>query len=71
MAQDRRAPEAALNRLVRRYVDIPCPSGKHRRSIVTFRNHTVAAMFCIPCDEAWTESTEHPELREMLLDTVP
>ena len=33
------------------------------RSLVTFRNHTVAAMFCIPCELAWTESTDHPELR--------
>ena len=41
-------PGTASNVFIHRYVDIPCPSGKHRRSIVTFRNHTVAAMFCIP-----------------------
>ena len=56
--------------LVHRYVDIPCPSGKHQRSILTFRNHTVAAMFCAPCEHAWTESTEHPELRATPLDTA-
>ena len=51
------------NIIVHRYVDIACPSGKHKRSIVTFRNHTIAAMFCIPCEHAWTESTARPELR--------
>jgi hypothetical protein len=49
-------------------VSIPCPSGKHSRSIVTFRNHTVAAMFCLPCEEAWTEPTTHPEIRAMAID---
>jgi len=56
------------NIIVHRYVRIPCPSRKHERSIVTFRNHTVAAMFCIPCEQAWTESTAHPELRAIGLD---
>ena len=56
--------------LVQRYVNIPCPSGKHGRSIVTFRNHTVAAMFCIPCEAAWTEPTTHPELRRLGLDNA-
>ena len=56
------------NTLIHRYVDIPCPAGKHKRSVVTFRNHTVAAMFCIPCEFAWTESTDHPELRIIGLD---
>jgi len=56
------------NIVVQRYVSIPCPSGKHQRSVVTFRNHTVAAMFCIPCEHAWIESTKHPELRDMGLD---
>jgi len=58
------------NTLIHRYVDIPCPSGKHKRSIVTFRNHTVAAMFCIPCEFAWTQSTDHPELRIIGLDSA-
>jgi len=58
------------NTLIHRYVDIPCPGGKHKRSVVTFRNHTVAAMFCIPCELAWTESTDHPELRIIGLDSV-
>ena len=56
------------NVLVHRYVDIPCPSGKHLRSIVTFRNHTVAAMFCLLCEHAWTESTKRAELRNMPID---
>ena len=58
-----------FNAIVQRFVNIPCPSGKHSRSIVTFRNHTVAAMFCIPCEEAWTEPTSHPELRNIGLDS--
>jgi hypothetical protein len=56
------------NTIVQRYVNIACPSGKHQRSIVTFRNHTVAAMFCIPCERSWTEATTHPELRNVGLD---
>jgi hypothetical protein len=56
------------NTLLHRYVYIPCPSGAHRRSIVTFRNHTVAAMFCIPCETAWTELTTRAELRDLRLD---
>jgi hypothetical protein len=59
------------NTLVERFVDIPCPSGKHPRSLVTFRNHSVAAMFCIPCEHAWTESTNHPKLRDVGLDRAP
>ena len=51
-----------------RYVDIPCPSGKHQQSIVTFRNHSVCALFCIPCEHAWTESSSHPELEHRPLD---
>ena len=62
------SPLNATNVLIQRYVDIPCPRGKHPRSIVTFRNHTVAAMFCVPCEQAWTESTEHPALRDILVD---
>ena len=56
--------------LVHRYVKIPCPSGKHRQSILTFRNHSVAAMFCAKCEVAWTESTTHPALRDIGLDTA-
>ena len=56
------------NVIVHRYVDIPCPNGKHQRSLVTFRNHTVAAMFCVPCEHAWTEPTTRPELRDLSLD---
>ena len=56
--------------LHQRYVNIPCPSGRHRRSVVTFRNHSVAAMFCIPCEVAWTEPTTHPELRDMGPDSA-
>jgi len=37
---------------------------------VTFRNHTVAAMFCIPCEYAWTEPTSHPLLRSLGVDGV-
>jgi len=58
------------NTIVQRYVNIPCPSGKHKRSVVTFRNHTVAAMFCIPCEVAWTESTTHPGLRDVAVDSA-
>jgi hypothetical protein len=43
----------------------------HLRSICTFRNHTVAAMFCIPCEHAWIESTSHPALRDFHLDRMP
>ena len=62
------APRQPTNQIVHRSVDIPCPSGEHRRSLVTFRNHTVAAMFCIPCEHAWTEPTTHPLLLNMPLD---
>ncbi len=56
------------NVIVHRYVNVPCPSGRHPRSIVTFRNHSVAAMFCIPCEAAWTEATSHPALRDVPID---
>ena len=58
-----------INSIVQRYVAIPCPSGKHRRSILTFRNHNVAAMFCIPCEVSWTELTSRPELRAVGVDS--
>ena len=59
---------ATKNVILHRYVDIPCPSGKHLRSIVTLSNHTVTAMFCIPCEHAWTEPTSHPALRDIPLN---
>ena len=58
------------NTLVQRYVNVSCPSRKHTRSIVTFRNHTVAAMFCIPCEVAWTEPTSRPELLDLGVDSA-
>jgi hypothetical protein len=64
------AANVPTNVLVHRVVPIPCPSGKHRSSIVTFRNHTVAAMFCIPCEHAWTEPTSHPKLQSIGLDSA-
>jgi hypothetical protein len=36
--------------LINRYVNIPCPSGKHPRSLVTFRNHSVARCFASPAN---------------------
>jgi len=57
--------------LFNRYVDVSCPSRKHRRSLVTFRNHSVAAMFCIPCEVAWTEPTTHEALRHLGVDRDP
>ena len=53
---------------VDRYVNLPCPSGRHERSILTFRNHTVAALFCIPCEQAWTEPTSHPAIQAIPVD---
>lgn len=44
------------------YVDIPCLSGKHQRSMVTFRNSFVAVMFCPSCEHGWIESGDHPSL---------
>ena len=58
------------NSLDARYVDIACPSGKHVRSLVTFRNHAVVAMFCIPCEQAWTERAEQPLLTGMHRDEI-
>jgi hypothetical protein len=54
--------------LIHRYVDISCPSGAHQRSLVTFRNHSVAAMFCIPCGVAWAEPTSRKELQFLGVD---
>ena len=53
------------NSLVHRYPDIPCPARKHERSILTFRNHTVAVLFCLPCERAWTEPITHPAIRAL------
>jgi hypothetical protein len=58
------------NALVHRYVDIPCPSGKHAQSIVTLRSHTVASLFCLPCEVAWTLDTTHPVLRAIAVDRI-
>ena len=46
-------------------VPIPCPSGKHPESVVTFRNHNFAAMLCIPCEHAWTEPASHAVLQDL------
>jgi len=54
-----------VNIIVHRYVNIPCPSGKHSRCVVTFRDHTVAAMCCIPCEVPWVEPTSRQELRDL------
>ena len=62
------APSQPDNVLVHRQVDIACPSGKHRRSLVTFRNHTVAVMFCVPCEEAWLEPVTNDAIRAMPID---
>ena len=58
------------NTPVHRTVNIPCPSGKHQQSLVTFRDHTVAVMFCVPCEEAWTEPITHAEIRAMPVDRI-
>ena len=65
------APIPPDNILVHRQVNVPCPRRIHQQSIVTFRNHTVAAMFCIPCEVAWVELTSRSELRAMGLDQAP
>jgi hypothetical protein len=57
------APAFAL-----RYANVFCPSGKHKRSILTVRGHSVAAMFCAPCEQDWTEPTTHPALRDLPID---
>jgi hypothetical protein len=57
-----------VNVLVHRHVNVPCPSGKHTRSLVTFRNYTVAVMFCLECEQAWTEPITHPEIQALAVD---
>ena len=64
------APSQHDNVLVHWQVNIPCPSGKHAQSVVTFRNHIVAVMFCLPCEEAWTEPITHPQIRVMQIDRI-
>jgi hypothetical protein len=54
---------------VERYVDVRCPSGKHQSSMLTFRSHAIACMFCVPCAHGWTESTTHPALCDLATDT--
>jgi hypothetical protein len=39
-----------------------------RRSITTFRDHVIAVMCCVPCEQAWTEATTHPEFQAMAID---
>ncbi len=53
---------------VQRIVDVPCPSGKHPRSVLTFRGYTMACMFCVPCEHGWTEPNTHPALRDLRTD---
>jgi hypothetical protein len=55
--------------LVMHYIDVPCPSGKHQRSMLTFRSHTVACMFGVPCEHPWAEPTTHPALRNLPVDS--
>jgi hypothetical protein len=62
-----KAPPSA--EFLQRLVDVPCPTGKHRRSMLTFRSYSVAAMFCIPCQKGWTEPTTHPALRDLATDS--
>jgi hypothetical protein len=35
------------------------------QSIVTFRDHNIAALLCVPCDHAWTENASHPALSDL------
>jgi hypothetical protein len=49
----------------------PAQAGSIGGRFGTFRNHTVAAMFCLPCEHAWTEPTSHPGLQNLGLDRIP
>ena len=69
VAEDLRAETPPSDAFVQRHIDVPCPSGKHQRSVLTFRSHAVACMFCIPCDHGWTERTTHPALRDLATDS--
>jgi len=53
------------------YVQIPCPSGKHGQSVVTFRHPSVAVLFCEPCGESWEMPVTHPALRDLPLSGLP
>jgi len=50
------------------YVPIPCPSGAHQTSIVTHRDFNWAALFCEPCEVAWTVPASHPAIREVPIE---
>jgi hypothetical protein len=63
------AADTAAVGFVERYVDVPCPSGKHQRSMLTFRSYRVAAMFCVTCQKGWTEPVTHPALRDLATDS--
>ena len=63
------AADPAAVGFVERSVDVPCPSGKHPRSMLTFRSHRVAAMFCVPCQKGWAEPVTHHALRHLASDS--
>jgi hypothetical protein len=56
-------------RFVQRTVDVTCPSGKHSRSLLTYRGYTMACMFCVPCEHGWTEPNTHAALRDRTPDS--
>ena len=58
----RAASEAQPAEFGVREVGISCPNGKHRRSLLTFIGHTRACLFCVPCEDAWTEPNTHRAL---------
>src|SRR5688500_7450199 len=75
LSGDSEAPKARVpndppsGEFLHRCVDVPCPSGKHQRSMLTYRSHSIAAMFCVPCQKGWTEPTTHPALRDLATDS--
>jgi hypothetical protein len=71
VAADLRGGDDALPRgvgFVQRIVEVPCPSGKHPRCVLTFRGYKMSCMFCIPCEQGWTEANAHPALRDLHTD---
>jgi hypothetical protein len=69
-ASEGKAPNAAPSgEFLPRTVDVHCPSGKHQQSVLTFRSHELAAMFCVPCQKGWTETVTHPALRDLATDS--
>ena len=71
VADDLRAAAQAFPpgvRFVQRIVEVPCPSGKHPRSVLTFRGYTMSCMFCVLCEHGWTEPNTHPALRDLRTD---